>query len=59
MSPLKAEVGSWRWTWIGIVFAVVLPAMTWDSPRYAVLFLVGGIAPAIALRQNLDRRTVD
>jgi hypothetical protein len=57
LSRLATEIRTWRWTWIGVLLAVVMPLLyLWgDSPQYALVALMLGVAMALAARGSFDR----
>lgn len=59
LSRVAAEIRTWRWTWIGVVLAVVMPLLyLWgDSPQYALVALMLGVGMALSARGGIDRKT--
>ena len=52
------EIRPWRWAWVGVVIAVVMPPLyLWhDSTQHALFALIVGVAFA-AIGRASDHRT--
>lgn len=55
---LAKEVRSWRWTWIGVTVAVVLPPLyLWGNNGKSALFaFMAGVGMALGARSGFDGR---
>lgn len=56
MKSLVAEVGRWRFTWLGVAFAIGMPIYARSSPPHALIFFIVGLSMAISLHTSFDSK---
>jgi len=54
LNPVVSEIAQWRWTWIGVAVAVLMPIYARESPRHALIFFMAGVLFALSARATWD-----